>query len=412
MLLKVLSLNSVGVLFRFLFGLIVQKVLAVFIGPHGITLYGNLKNALSLLSTTAVLGTDQGIIKYVAKTKNSDTDQAEFIKTALCFVVVGALLGMLALFFWASQWSLLLFGTENYKWLFVVLGISVPFLSLFVFFQAILNGFSNYKAIIKISIVVSFASSVLTIVLTVLYGLKGALLALATLPIIQILAIAVAESAMLKKNWLKPKLNRFYSSKLLMFMLMAIVPAILNNIVEIGIRNNLKLGLGDLYSGCWTGMNNISVYCLSFLTGILSVYVLPRFAIIKLKKEFRAELVTIYKLVLPLFAVGFLLVFWLKTEVIAALFSKEFLPMEILFKWQFLGDFVKVVSMVLGYHILAKQMWKAFFVVEIASVILFYALSVLLVGYLGFEGIALAHFYRYMVYLIMVVLALRKWLFG
>ena len=49
-------------------------------------------------------------------------------------------------------------------------------------------------------------------------------------------------------------------------------------------------------------------------------------------------------------------IFFLKSFIVTIIFTKEFKPVEALFLWQLLGDFVKVLSLVIAYQFLAKKM--------------------------------------------------------
>jgi len=83
-----------------------------------------------------------------------------------------------------------------------------------------------------------------------------------------------------------------------------------------------------------------------------------------------------------------------------------------LFKWQLLGDFVKIASIIIAHQFLAKKMVMQFIVTELVSLILFYTFSAYFIKSMGAEGIVLAHFLRYVLYFIIVIIMLRKHLFG
>ena len=71
---KITSLNSISVLIKIGIGLITSKVLAVFIGPNGMALVGNLRNFLTSVESISTLGFQNEIVKYVAESEN---DQKE-----------------------------------------------------------------------------------------------------------------------------------------------------------------------------------------------------------------------------------------------------------------------------------------------------------------------------------------------
>ena len=70
MLVKIASLNSASVLTRIAAGLITSKVIALFVGPVGLALIGNLRDVFNTLQSFSTLGFYNGIVKYVSEFKN------------------------------------------------------------------------------------------------------------------------------------------------------------------------------------------------------------------------------------------------------------------------------------------------------------------------------------------------------
>lgn len=411
--LKILSLNSLGVILKTCFGFVSQKVLATYLGPQGIALYGNLRNIMTLFTSISVLGINSGIIKYVAEYKENKEQLKVFIATTFCFIIAGTSILCISLFFGAEYWSRILFNTTNYSWLFYIFAFTTPFLSAFTFLQAIVNGYSDYKKAVKINLLAALFCAALIIALTIKYNLEGAFIGLVLTPIIQFFSVLCLYFKNIKQIIvIKPKLDTFFKNKLLVFSLMSTVTVILSNVVDIRLRNHLMELLNKEDAGYWTGMTNISTYYLSFIMGFFSVHVLPRFSIIKSSRHFIKELKSIYTIILPVFAIGMILVYFLRFYIIQILFSKVFIPMEVLFKWQLMGDFIKIISMILGYQFLAKQLWKSFIVTEIISIITFYILSIYCIDSFGIEGITMAHFFRYIIYLIIVIFCLIHYFYN
>ena len=165
-------------------------------------------------------------------------------------------------------------------------------------------------------------------------------------------------------------------------------------------------------AGYWTAMTNLSKQYLMFSTAIFTLYVIPKFSKIKGSIEFRKEVLNIYKTLLPLFAIGMMMIFVLKGWVIEITHGGHFSAMKPLFKWQLLGDFVKIASIIIAHQFLAKKMVKQFIITELISLALFYGFSTYFIKTMGAEGIVLAHFIRYVLYFIIVIVILRKHIFG
>ena len=68
--LKVFSFNSIVVIVKLLTSFIVSKVSAIYLGPSGYAIVGNLKNVLQGVLGISTSGFESGLIKYIAENKN------------------------------------------------------------------------------------------------------------------------------------------------------------------------------------------------------------------------------------------------------------------------------------------------------------------------------------------------------
>ena len=169
----------------------------------------------------------------------------------------------------------------------------------------------------------------------------------------------------------KISFNLSYWNKLFGFTVMSFVATLLGNYVEIDLRGHLKNKISEVDAGYWTSMTNLSRQYLMFSSAILTLYVIPKFAKIKTSIDFRNEVLNIYKTLLPLFAVGMVLIFVLKDWVILVTHGDGFLGMKPLFRWQLLGDFVKIASIIIAHQFLAKKMVKQFIIISLTNEELF-----------------------------------------
>jgi len=394
---------------RSILGVVSQKIIAVYLGPDGIALVGNLKNALALFGFGSTTGIDQGLIKYQSEFNDDPKKLKKLYATSLAYSLVGSIVVGLILFFGASYLSQYLFNTSDFDYLFMILAFTLPFTALYNLCFAVINGKSNYKKATIVTFTAYAIVTILIILLVVFYQLSGALLAITLTPIAQLLTLlcfARGEAQLFTR--LKVRFHKSFKSELFIFILMAFVAVVFNNVIELQLRNHLIKKLSIEEAGYWTSMLSFSNYYLSFMTGVYSLYILPKYAKIKRLDTFVKELKHIYKIVLPIFAVMFLVIFLLKAPLIQLLYTKEFLPMQILFKWQLLGDMVKIIAVIIAYQFIAQRLWKIFIVTEIISFILLYVFAVYFVGIMGVEGITFAHFLRYIVYLIIVIFTIRR----
>jgi len=95
---KITSLNSFSVVLKIGAGLITSKMLAVFVGPGGMALVGNLRNFLTSLENISTLGFQNGIVKYTAENEKNQTEFQKIVSTVFLSLVFIALILSASLF--------------------------------------------------------------------------------------------------------------------------------------------------------------------------------------------------------------------------------------------------------------------------------------------------------------------------
>jgi O-antigen/teichoic acid export membrane protein len=406
LLLKITSLNAIVVTVRLIISLFIQRILAITLGEIGIAKIGQLRNLIQILTSTSSFGSFNGVVKYVSEFRDNNQKLKGLFNTIFVFYLVGSILTSLVIIFNASWIANRLFGNLEFLVIIKILALLPPVIGLNRLFQGIINGLSEYKKFAKVDLISYFLSSVLLVVCLYFYDLKGVLLSIILTPIIQFGVVIYVLSLTLKKQ-IKLKdlgFNIPFAKEILAFALMSFVSTILLNYIELDIRTMITNKININQAGYWTSMNFISKNYMAFSSGIFTLYVIPKFARIYDGRVFRKEIFNIFKTILPLFGIGMLLVYVFRAKVIDIVYP-NFYGMEPLFKWQLLGDFVRLASLVVAHQFLAKKMVKSFIITEILSLGLFYFLSKYLVGSYGVEGVVMAHFYRYVIYFCIVLFA-------
>jgi PST family polysaccharide transporter len=106
-------LNSFAILLRIGFGLIISKVLAIYVGPAGMALVGNLRNFQTSLESFATLGFQNGIIKYTAQFKEDNEQFKSLISTVTITILTFMVLFGIGLFVFKEAITSYLFSSEN-----------------------------------------------------------------------------------------------------------------------------------------------------------------------------------------------------------------------------------------------------------------------------------------------------------
>lgn len=396
-------------------GLITSKALAIFVGPTGMALVGNLRNFLTSVESVATLGFQNGIVKYVAENEDDNLEFKKIFSTLFFSLFAVTILISSVLFLFANYWSQVVFGSNfSYSYVFKVLAIVLPFYTSSIYLVAIINGLGRFKTVIYINIIGNIIGLFVTLFFIWKWFVFGALLSIIITPS---LLFFVTFYYISKEISIKKAINlNLFDFKIIKnlshYFLMALVSGIFGPIVFLAIRNQVIDTIGLKEAGFWEAMTRISTYYLLFVNTLLTVYYYPRLVQAKTNKDTKSVFWSFYKNVLPLFAVGLFIIYLLRGVMIKILFTQDFEPVSNLFLWQLVGDFLKAASCILGFQFFAKKMTKAFIVTEILSLLILYFSSIYFINIFKTEGVVIAHAFTYGMYLLVLGIYFRKSLFN
>lgn len=412
---KVTSLNSISVLVKIAIGLITSKVLAVFIGPGGMALFGNLRNFLTSVESISSLGFQNGIVKYVAENDKNKPELKKIISTLFISLLAVTMLVGSILFFFADYWNQKVFGSAlPYAYVFKIVGITLPLYISSLYLVAIINGLGKFKKVIYITILGNSIGLLVTLFFVWKFMTFGALVSITITPsLLFFVSLYFISSEISIKDSLDFKIFDLGIFKNLShYLLMAMVSGILGPSVLLIIRNHVIESVGLKEAGFWEAVSRISTYYLLFINTLLTVYYYPKLVVAKDHAATKSVIWDFYKNVLPLFAVGLTVVYYCRGLIIKIIFSDDFEPVANLFFWQLAGDFLKSVSWILALQFFAKKMTKAFIITEILSLSILFLSSFYFVSVFSIEGVVMAHAFTYFAYLMILGIYFRKNLFG
>lgn len=413
-LVKSARLNTTNISVKIIAGIIISKFIALFIGPEGMALIGNLRNFFNTIQSLAIGGLYQGVVKFIDKTKSNVKELTKILSTVFyCGFFTSVLLAFIC-YYNAAYINELIFLNNNYTYVIEILAIVLPFYALNMFVFAIMNGFSKYKILLIINILGQILGLLITLLLIKQENIDGALIAVVITPAINLLISVVGVA--FRKNlmaYIKITSVNFYVLKNLSpYMIMALVSTIALPIVFIIIRNYIISEIGIKEAGYWTAVTRISDYYLMFINSLMTLYILPRFTEITTRKNFRKEVFSFYKTVMPLFALLLVIVYLSRSLIVTLLFSEEFRPVEDLLGYQILGDFMRVLSMVIAYKFLAEKMFLHFIILEVFLFVIMYVSSVYLIDVFGLKGAVMGHCLSYFMHFGIILLIFGSSLFG
>ena len=385
------------------------KLFALFLGPSGLALLGNLKNFTQLLHSYGTLGMQSGIIRFASEWKSHPKKIAGLVGTLNIIFTISALIGGSFIFFFSNALSLAIFQNTSFDYIFKIIAVILPLQGFHLMYYSILQGLCNYKRVVWQAVLMDLIKVVLTSILVLKYDLVGALIAMVVVPVFYFLLSVWNITITLKifrYSW-----SKGVAKNLALYTMMSLFSSIAIPIVYIVIRNKITTDLGVNNAGYWEAANQFSFFYFMVLNSIILMYVLPKISENQKVSFFRKQISEYFLKLIPVFVVGLVLLYLFRDIAIWILFDDSFRPVSELMLWQLLGDVFRAASLVLVAYIHAHRLIAHYITIDLIlsfSLILF---SFFFIEQFGLIGAVKAHFVSYLIYFVAIVFLLRKTLF-
>lgn len=389
---KTSILNGIAVFIKMVTMFVLNKILAIYVGPSGYAVIGQFQNFIQVVTMFTGTAINNGIVKYTAEYKDDRFKQQQIWHSATKFILVISFIFSLLLFFSRGYLSNWIFRNDEFEYVFTWLAIFLVFFNINTLLLAILNGTQQIKRLVIANTFGSLLSLIITGIMAIQYGLSGALVAIS---IYQSLNFFITFTLCRNIKWFSKKIIIKKSDfqvikKLLPFALMAFTTIILGNFAQIYLRDLIIQSFNLQYAGYWDAMNRLSGAYLMLATTILSVYYLPKLSSLKKLNEIKKEVYFGYKTILPIAGISSLAIFLLQKEIVSLLFSNDFLPMLDLMLWQLIGDVIKIGSWIISFMMISKAMTREFIIIEAIFLLSIIPLTYVCIELFEFKGISIA----------------------
>lgn len=407
---KALSTSSATTAMQMLSGIVLNKILAITVGPAGLALLGQFANFKEMITSLANGAFSQGVTKYIA---DKDINNEYVISTSYIFSLLLSFILCLILIIFSKSISSSLFKTIEYQYIVIIFSVLLPLFTLNNLLLSVVNGYREYFVLTKLKSINSLITLVISGLLAWFLYLEGALLALAiNTSIVFLLSYLIIYKN--KEKYINLNLKFFnyqILKKLFVFSLMAIISTQLKPIVQLIIRDYIINHSGDIDAGIWEATKRLSSYYTQVITVALGVYYLPKLSSLVTNQDLKKEIFRGVKIIMPVFIFIGMFIFSIRGYVITILFSAEFEPMNSLILPQLIGDAFMLFSFMIAYLMIAKAMAKVFIISQIVFSAIRLLISIYLFNYMGIEGVIWANAINYLFYSLFVITYFRNILF-
>ena len=176
-LLKTSVLNGVAVLIKTATMFLLNKILAVYVGPAGYAAIGQFQNFIQMITTFAGSAVNTAVVKYTAEYQDIE-EKKKIFSSSIVISLICSLIISIFLFTFSGYLSELILKDIQYSSVFIIFGATIFLFALNMVLISILNGQKEIKKYILVNIASSIFSLFFTSFLIMQLNLMGALYAL------------------------------------------------------------------------------------------------------------------------------------------------------------------------------------------------------------------------------------------
>ncbi|XHR85597.1 MAG: oligosaccharide flippase family protein [Gloeotrichia echinulata GP01] len=370
--LKAFTKTVSGTAISLVIGSLSVKIIASILGPAGMGLYSILRQIHSTTMIAATMGGQTALVQGGASRQDEDRDA--YLKTVLILFIISAALFSILLFILAPTLSLHLLNRQDEMAVTLIRGLAIPI------FLTVITGYASgvlniHRALGYMALVQTLAS-VVTLALS--YPVAMAVKSGYDLALLGIMTASQATSLGLfgfwlwRKKYLQPLLHNLRNSfdkvsarYFFSFAGVTVVTSLFQSLIMLGIRGIIvqKYSLAEvgIFDAAWTLCGTY----LSLITGAFSTYYLPTLSQLEDRQLIRNLMQRTLLLIAIISTIIIVGMICLKQQIVSLLFSHDFIPSLSLIRWLLIADYLKMLSFVLAFPMLAFTHLKLFFLTEL-----------------------------------------------
>lgn len=385
---------------------VMWKIIAVNIGPAGIALIEQFQNFIQISRVSIPAGINEGVVKYVSEHKDNEAEKSDILSNAMAMNLLIFAIASITLILFSRDFSYVVFQSANYQKIIVLTAAGILLYIINNFGLSLLNAEMEVKKYVACTVTSTVCNFILTSYLVIHYGLLGGFIAFALNQTVTgvFTAYLVVFSKWFKIQLFFSKINLICIKKLTKYSLIPLSASFIGPISSFILTKYVVHSLTWTDAGYWHAIMRLSSGYLIVLARVFGFYFLPRYSSLKKTTELKAEVVKSHYCLLPLILLGACVVFILKKQIITVMYSKEFLPVIPLFKYQLIGDVARTSTWLLKRLLAAKALVKSSIIMECFFTCSYIFLTILFVQYFGLIGTAIAFAINYVLYWIVMII--------
>ncbi len=406
------ALTSLHITIKVISGIILNKVIAVYLGPSGLALIGQFQNFSSIVTGISNASIQTGIVKITAENRSIKVRQKTW-SNALLISFTTSIITSITVFTFSEYIAEQIMHDKSHWFLIQVFAISIIFYSLNLHVLSILNGLGEIKLHSIINIFISIASLVIVSILSVYYKLEGAIIGIILTQSFVFIITYLFIYIKYKNSFFEFKntcIDRQTIRSLLAYGMISFFSGAVNAITMLSIRWIIIDNSSIIDAGLWEAALRICIYFNMIFVLPISIYYLPKFSSSNASNDLLFLLKQALTFFIPLMSIGIFAAYFIKDTIITVLFTAEFSFVSKIILWVLLAEFLRVISSLFITLLTAKRKLKETMLNEALWAITFVSLASVFIGKYNLQGVSIAYLFAAAVYITKNIFSLRTYL--
>jgi len=388
-----------------------MKIVALFLGPAGIGLFGIYGLVIDLAVAIAGLGVVSSGVRQISEANGSGDRQRIGATVAAVNGMVLALgiTGAIGLALLSMPVALVTFGDSVHVAAIALLGLAVLFKLIGASPMTVLQGLRRTRDLAMANVALTLAGALVTVAFIVAFGEAGIAPSLvAGAAAAYVVAWLYARRADVVRVPVLPAI-RDQARPLLRLGFVFMVSTLLSvgsaYVIRIIILRTEGVHAAGLYQSAWA----LAALYAGFVLQAMGTDFYPRITEVAQDNQTCNRLVNEQARVSLLIAgPGVIGTIALAPIVLSVFYSQLFVEAQTLLRWLALGMMLRVVAWPMGYIVLAKGAERPFFWTEVAAALVQVGLAAVLVPWIGIDGAGLAFVGLYVWHTLIIYLVVRR----
>lgn len=398
-------------LFNALRAFVINKLLAVFLGPSAYACVAQFMNLMTIGQATSSLALQNGWTSLTAQNKDAGEKLLGIWRGGLRLTTFASLLTFVAAVLFCFMAPLeSLFPGMNTRLVQAAILFALPGVfatNIITITAAVMNGLGKNRKWALINIVTSIWQMV-WVAFFLYSGRLSVLSIIATQSVVaSFFAIQIASKAgfSVRQVW-KTALD--IRAPWFSYALMGIVPMILTPIMLTAVRTIVSVNFGNDAAGIWQSVWKVSDFLAMFVSAVLTVVLLPKITAKMGESEFSKIFYPLLLRVMALSLVATIVLYFGRGLLVQILFSSAYMGAVDYLLPQLVGDFFRAGGWCLGLVLVARQETKIFLTSEILSQVFIVVATFLGIRFFEFQAPMVAYAAENFIYFVALFVVVRR----